>query len=132
MKDDVTRENRLVRLVRRNASVRVSVERLAVQRMVRSDFRPYFELRREPVLPTNREVHITTCHARTLAILVPEVLGTERKVVHRVWAVVEIGNGSQRAGPARQLRSVTADRQIGRVVRNESRGERRSAVGIDG
>src|SRR5579859_6006824 len=45
-------------LVRRDAGIGVAVERLGAQRAVPIQLRPELDLRREPMLPADAEIHI--------------------------------------------------------------------------
>src|ERR1700733_4479099 len=110
-------------LVRCYAMGWVAVERIAGRAPI-SHFRPHFELRRKPMLPTNAEFIIIGLHAGPLTLRVGIELGPERKVIEWIWRVIEVGQNSSCACTAPQITCALALRQVWGIEGNKLRRER--------
>jgi len=87
------------------SGVGVTIERIRINRAIIADLRTNLDLRREPVLPAQSRIGITSLDAGALSLHVVEKFGAKGKVVQLVRRIIDVqkkrlcvGSACQRGG----------------------------------
>jgi hypothetical protein len=88
-------------LVRRDAEIRIAVERKRIERLVVRNLGPDLDLRRKPVLPADCGLDVPRLGAGALALHIINKLGAIGEIVERRHLVIQIREiGLERCGTA--------------------------------
>jgi hypothetical protein len=129
MNDQVGGADHRIVSVRSNTGVHIAIEGVCIERAIVGDFRTHLDLRRKPVLPAARNIHIARLNTGALALHVVIPFRPEGEVVQLVRRVIEIGQEGLRRRSTCESRRVVALRKVRCVERYEIWAERCAAAG---